>query len=334
MNAQASSGSRGQALLDRIAGRAGATGEALATVDLDPARLDLRLDEPMAKHTTLRLGGPADIWARPRDIETLATLLRRCHALDIPVTFVGSGTNLLVRDGGLRGVVVNLGKINRVWRPDPDTDPTLVEVEAGASTGRLLKQATAWELGGVEFLGGVPGSVGGGLIMNAGTYLGEFTDVVAEVRSLDLRGEFVTRDHDACGFRYRDSDLPKDEIVVWAALRMRPRPRAEIEVEVAALRKRRHEREPKKVPNNGSTFKNPEGDYAGRLIEVAGLKGTRRGGALVSPKHANWLVVDPSVEPRCTSADLLELIDFVRAEVERVHGVRLQTEVKIIGEQA
>lgn len=329
---------RGQALLDRLADRGQGAGEAtpadLAGVGIAADRIDLRLDEPMAKHTTLRLGGPADIWARPRDIETLAVLLRRCHALDVPVSFVGSGTNLLVRDGGLRGVVVNLGRINRVWRPKPDGEPTLVEVEAGASTGRLLAQATAWELGGVEFLGGVPGSVGGGLIMNAGTYLGEFTDVVAEVRSLDRRGEIVRRDHAACGFRYRDSDLPPDEIVVWAALRMRPRPRAEIEAEVAALRKRRREREPKKVPNNGSTFKNPEGDHAGRLIDVAGLKGTRRGGAMVSPKHANWLVVDPQAKPRCTAADLLELIEFVRAEVERVHGVRLQTEVKIIGEPA
>ena len=321
---------RGQQLLEHLAGTPGASD--LAGADIDPARIDLRLDEPMAKHTTLRLGGPADIWARPKDIPTLAALLRRCHACETPVTFVGSGTNLLVRDGGLRGVVVNLGRVNRVWRPHPDGDPCCVEVEAGASTGRLLAQATAWELGGVEFLGGVPGSVGGGLIMNAGTYLGEFTDVVAQVRSLDLRGEEVVRDHAACNFRYRDSDLPKSEIVVWAQLRMRPRPRAEIEQEVAALRQRRREREPKKVPNNGSTFKNPEGDYAGRLIEQAGLKGTRRGGALVSPKHANWLVVDPSVEPRCTSADLLELIAFVREEVERAHGVRLQTEVKIIGE--
>ncbi|PRP90903.1 UDP-N-acetylenolpyruvoylglucosamine reductase [Enhygromyxa salina] len=322
--------SHGQALLERLAGVTGATN--LAAIELEPDKLELRLDEAMARHTTLRLGGPADIWARPADVPTLAALLARCQALAVPVHFVGSGTNLLVRDGGLRGVVLNLGRINRVWRPDPDRSPELVEVEAGASTGRLLRQTTAWELGGVEFLGGVPGSVGGGLIMNAGTYLGEFTDVVAEVRSLDLGGAELVRDHAACGFRYRDSDLPKHEIVVGARLRLRPRPRAEIDAEVAALRKRRHEREPKKVPNNGSTFKNPTGEHAGRLIDVAGLKGARRGGAVVSPKHANWLVVDREVAPPCTAADMLELIEFVRAEVERVHGVRLETEVKIVGE--
>ncbi|HVI01425.1 MAG TPA: UDP-N-acetylmuramate dehydrogenase [Enhygromyxa sp.] len=294
--------------------------------------LELRVDEPMARHTTLRLGGPADLWARPNELASLVTLLERCHAGAVPVHFVGGGTNLLVRDGGLRGVVINLARINRVWRPDPDRQPTIVEVEAGASTGRLLAQATAWELGGVEFLGGVPGSVGGGLIMNAGTYLGEFTNVVTEVRSLDLQGRQLVRTHAECGFRYRASDLPPTEIVVGARLALRPRARAEIEVEVAGLRERRREREPAGVPNNGSTFKNPPGDYAGRLIEAAGLKGTRRGGAVVSPKHANWLVVDRAVEPACTAADMLALIDHVRAEVERVHGVRLETEVKIIGE--
>jgi UDP-N-acetylmuramate dehydrogenase len=241
---------------------------------------------------------------------------------------------LLVRDGGLRGVVINLGRINRVWRPDPDQDPTIVEVEAGASTGRLLTHATTWALGGVEFLGGVPGSVGGGLIMNAGTYLGEFTNVVTEVRSLDRSGRVILRDHAACGFRYRDSDLPKHEIVASTRLNLRPRARTEIEAEVAALRERRREREPSKVPNNGSTFKNPTGEYAGRLIEAAGLKGQRRGGAVVSPKHANWLVVDRDVAPACTAADMLELIAFVQAEVERAHGVRLETEVKIIGTPA
>jgi UDP-N-acetylmuramate dehydrogenase len=313
--------SRGRELLDRL------------QLDALAEQLELRIDEPMARHTTLRLGGPADLWARPADIPSLSDLLARCHASAVPVSFVGGGTNLLVRDGGLRGVVINLGRINRVWRPDPDRLPTVVEVEAGASTGRVLAQATAWELGGVEFLGGVPGSVGGGLIMNAGTYLGEFTNVVTEVRSLDLQGRARTRSHAECGFRYRASDLPAHEIVVGARLALHARARAEIEAEVAALRARRREREPSQVPNNGSTFKNPPGDYAGRLIEVAGLKGTRRGGAVVSPKHANWLVVDRAVEPACSAADMLALIEHVRTEVERVHGVRLETEVRIVGEE-
>ena len=300
---------------------------------LDPAlaeALDRRLDEPMAKHTTLRLGGPADLWIRPRSFEALAALLAACHAEGVPVSSVGGGTNLLVLDGGIRGVVVNLGHLNEVERLDPEGPR--IHVQAGCSTGRLLKAATSWSLGGVEFLGGVPGSVGGGLIMNAGTYLGEFTDVVVEVRSVDRQGRIRVRPHAECGFRYRDSDLPRDEIMLSALLELRPRERAEIEGDVAGLRKRRKEREPSGVPNNGSTFKNQPDVPAGKLIDVAGLKGTRRGGAVVSPKHANWLVVDKSHDPPCTSADMVALIQHVQAEVLKFHGVKLQPEVKIVGE--
>lgn len=292
--------------------------------------LEVRLDEPMSRHTTLRLGGPADVWARPGDVESLRTLLAAADAGGVPVTFVGSGTNLLVRDGGIRGVVINLGRLNRVSRPDPQGP--IVDVQAGVSTGRLLRQCLEWDLGGVEFLGGVPGSVGGGLVMNAGTYLGEFTDVVTEVRSLTRNGTPVARDHDACGFRYRASDLPPSEIVVGATLRLRARPRVDMEGDIAALRQRRAEREPKGVPNSGSTFKNPPGDHAGRLIEATGLKGTRVGGAVVSPVHANWLVVDRSRHPACTASDLLELVDLVRSSVRRAHGVELELELKVVGQ--
>lgn len=314
-----SSESRGQQLAERI-------GE----LDLPEGALKLRLDEPMARHTTLRLGGPADIWARPSSFDALSALLARTHALGIPVRSVGGGTNLLVRDGGLRGVVVNLGRLNAVTRGEGEPAP--VDVEAGCSTGRLLKHATEWSLGGVEFLGGVPGSVGGGLIMNAGTYLGEFTDVVQTVRSVRLDGTPVSRAHAECGFRYRASDLPADEIVVGATLSLSTRPREAIEADVASLRARRKAREPSAVPNNGSTFKNPPGDHAGRIIDSLGLKGTRRGGALVSPKHANWLVVDRSVEPPCTAADLIALIEHVEAQVAARAGITLEREVKIIGE--
>lgn len=292
--------------------------------------LELSADESMARHTTLRLGGPADVWARPRSLAALSALLRRAHRAGLPVCFVGAGTNLLVRDGGVRGVVVNIGKLTRVTRPEPEHAPGHLEVEAGVSTGRLLRHTLDWSLGGLEFLGGVPGSVGGGLVMNAGTYLGEFTDVVTEVRSVRRDGELVVRDHDACGFRYRASDLPPGEVVIGATLALKPRALAEIEADVGALRKRRKEREPSGVANSGSTFKNPPGDFAGRLIELAGLKGTRVGGAVVSPKHANWLVVERGAP--CTSAQLLELVERVRARVLEVHDVALELELKVIGE--
>ena len=310
---------RGQALLDALA------------LDLGPGALELRLDEPMSKHTTLRLGGPADLWARPADAAALAALLAACQRIGAPLICVGGGSNLLVRDGGIRGVVVNLGRMTAVRRPEPEG--TIVEVESGATTGRLLLAATQWELGGLEFLGGVPGSVGGGLIMNAGTYLGEFTRVVTEVRSLRRDGGLVTRAHEACGFRYRASDLPPDEVAFAATLQLWPRPRAEIEAEVAGLRQRRKEREPAGVDNNGSTFKNPPGEFAGRLIEATGLKGSRVGAAVVSPVHANWLVIERGGDrPQPRACDLLALIGRVREAVQARHGVELELEVKVVGE--
>jgi UDP-N-acetylmuramate dehydrogenase len=285
----------------------------------------VRFDEPMRRHTTLKIGGPVDAFAEPARAAEVAALARWCAAAGVPITVVGGGSNLIVRDGGIRGVVLATRRLRGLALAPPAT----IHVEAGVSTGKVLSLALHHELGGVEFLGGVPGSIGGGMIMNAGTYLGEFKDVTTRVDTVRLSdGEVIRRDRAACGFRYRGSDLPASEVVVAAELVLRPRPRAEIQAEVAALRKRRAEREPKKVASNGSTFKNPPGDFAGRLIEVAGCKGWREGDAVCSPVHANWLVNTG----RATAAELTRLIERVRAEVARVHGIQLDLEVKILGE--
>jgi UDP-N-acetylmuramate dehydrogenase len=285
----------------------------------------LAFDEPMSRHTTLRIGGPADAWFAPTKIEELLAVVVTCAARGIPMVAVGGGSNLLVRDGGIRGVAVatrNLRGLERVGEVG-------VRVEAGVSTGKLLSRATEWELGGLEFLGGVPGSVGGGLIMNAGTYLGEFVDVTTEVTSVRLAdGTIVRRPAAECGFVYRGSALPADELVVEGMLALRPRPRAEIEADVRSLRDRRREREPQRVSNAGSVFKNPPDDYAGRLIEAAGLKGTRVGGAECSPVHANWFVNQGGA----TAADMFELIRIARARVAEVHGIELELEWKVIGD--
>ena len=286
---------------------------------------DVRFDEPMRRHSTLKIGGPADALAEPRSVEALIALVRWCAQRGVPVTPVGAGSNLLVRDGGVRGVVLSTRHLRGLER----IGDTGLYVEAGVSTGKVLATALKHDLGGVEFLGGVPGSVGGGMIMNAGTYLGEFKDVTTKVTTVRLSdGELVTRDHAACGFVYRGSAIGPGEVVVSAELQLRPRPRVEQEPELAALRKRRHEREPKKVANSGSTFKNPPGDFAGRLIEACGLKGAQVGDAQVSPVHANWLVNTGAAR----AADLLALIAQVHARVLEVHGVDLQLEVKVIGE--
>lgn len=285
----------------------------------------VRFDEPMRRHTTLKIGGPADAFAEPRTAAEVSGLARWCAGEQIPLTVVGGGSNLLVRDGGVRGVVLGTGRLRGI----DFVPPTTIRVDAGVSTGKVLSLALKQELGGIEFLGGVPGSIGGGMIMNAGTYLGELKDVTAWVESVRLAdGAVVRRTNAECGFRYRASDLPPTEVVVAAELALRPRPRAEIEAEVKALRRRRAEREPKKVASNGSTFKNPPDDFAGRLIEAAGCKGWREGDAVCSPVHANWLVNTGGA----TATQLLALIGRVRDEVHRVHGLPLELEVKILGE--
>jgi UDP-N-acetylmuramate dehydrogenase len=286
---------------------------------------ELKFDEPMSRHTTLRIGGPVDAWVEPRHIEALARVRKVCAERGIAGRAFGSGSNLLVRDGGVRGVAFSLRKMTAVA-----VDGEVVSVDAGASTGKLLKIATEHDLGGVEFLGGVPGTVGGGMIMNAGTYLGEFKDVTTEVRAVDERGAIVVRDNAQCGFRYRHSDLPASDVVTGATLHLKPRPRAEIEQAVRELRDRRKSREPHGVPNAGSIFKNPPNDYAGRLIEACGLKGRRVGGAEVSPVHANWLVNADGA----TAKDFLALVEIVRAAVVQRFGIRLELEVKVVGEDA
>jgi UDP-N-acetylmuramate dehydrogenase len=294
-----------------------------ALAALAPGRV--KLDEPLARHTTLRVGGPADVLVAPGSLDELAAVLRHAAGRGLPVVAIGGGSNLLVKDGGVRGVVITTRGLRGLAR----NGEVGVRVQAGVSTGKLLASATTWELGGVEFLGGVPGSVGGGLVMNAGTYLGEFTNVTTHVRSVRIAdGAPIERDHAACGFRYRGSELPPTEIVVEADLALRPRPRAEIEAEVRGLRDRRVAREPNKVSNAGSVFKNPPGDYAGRLIEAVGLKGTRVGDAECSPVHANWFVN----HDRARAADLLALIALAREKVAQAHGVELQLEWKVIGD--
>lgn len=279
----------------------------------------------MRRHTTLKIGGPADAYVAPASVDSLIAVVRLCLDESLPITTVGGGSNLLVRDGGIRGVVLATRSLRGLER----VGDTEIEVDSGVSTGKLLSSATKWELGGLEFLGGVPGSVGGGLVMNAGTYLGEFKDVTTSVRSLRLDdGECIVRNNRECGFQYRGSALPTSEVVLSATLALEHRPGDEIKEAVAALRARRKEREPKGANNAGSVFKNPDGDYAGRLIESVGMKGTRVGGAECSPAHANWFVN----LGEATACDMLELIAEARARVKARHGVDLTLEWKCIGE--
>jgi UDP-N-acetylmuramate dehydrogenase len=286
----------------------------------------VRFDEPLSRHTTLKIGGPADAWVAPDSVRSLRAVVEYCIDQKLPMISLGGGSNLLVRDGGIRGVVLSTRTLRKIEREGE----LGIHVESGVSTGKLLSCATKWELGGLEFLGGVPGSVGGGMVMNAGTYLGEFKDVTTRVRSLRLEdGELVERSNDACQFVYRGSALPVGEIVVDVSLEMVKRPKEEIQEAVKSLRARRKEREPKGASNAGSVFKNPEGDYAGRLIESVGFKGTRVGAAECSPVHANWFVNHGGAR----ASDMVTLIERARAAVSAQHGIDLVLEWKCIGEE-
>jgi UDP-N-acetylmuramate dehydrogenase len=284
---------------------------------------EVRFDEPLRAHTTFRIGGPVDALCWPTGVAGVQRLCALAHERGWPCRALGEGSNLLVRDGGVRGLLVATSRLRRVER----VGERRVGCEAGVLTAKLLKQATAWELAGLEFLAGIPGTLGGGVILNAGTTLGELQDVTVEVTLVRPDGELQVRAAAACGFRYRGSDLG-DGIVVGALLELRPDARAAIEGRVAAQRERRAGREPKGVPSAGSFFKNPPGEFAGRLLEQAGLKGRRVGGAEVSWVHANWIVNRADA----TAADVLELMRVCQEEVAAKFGVRLEPEVHIVGE--
>lgn len=285
----------------------------------------LKLDEPLARHTTFGIGGPADFWIEPPSEAELRSALAVAHEHRVPVTIFGGGSNLLVQDGGVRGLVISTCGLRAVERL-PNAQ---VRAGAGVPTSRLVAAARDEGLGGLERLTGVPGTIGGAVIMNAGTALGEIKDIVVEVASLSLAGgELVHRPAKDCGFVYRGSSLPPDEVVVAVVLGLRPRPQSIIEAEIDSLRRRRDHHEPRGVGSAGSTFKNPPNEFAGHLIEESGLKGTKVGGAQVSPVHANWIVNTGGA----TSADVLELVERVRKTVKAKTGVPLELEIRVIGE--
>jgi UDP-N-acetylmuramate dehydrogenase len=286
----------------------------------------VRFDEPLARHTTLRVGGPADAIVWPVTAGAVAAVVRLCAAYGWPCRALGAGSNLLVRDGGVRGVLVATGELRELARDGAAG----VVAGAGVTTGKLLAAATDWELGGLELLAGVPGTVGGAVVMNAGTTLGELGAVVAEVTSVGGDGAPRRRDRAACGFAYRTSAIGADAIVTAVRFDLTPRPRAAITAAAQALRYARRGREPRGVGSAGSIFKNPPGAFAGRLIDECGLKGRRAGGAEVSPVHANWIVTHGGA----TARDVLALVAGCQDEGLRQRGVHLELEVKIVGEDA
>jgi len=282
-------------------------------------------DVPMSRHTSWHAGGPADLFFTPRDADDLSRFLQQLPA-HTPLLWIGLGSNLLVRDGGVRGAVVStqgaLGALEREGL-------TRVYAEAGVPCARIARQCVKWRIGPAEFFAGIPGTLGGALAMNAGAWGGETWNRVIEVEVLDRRGARHTRTPADYRISYRHVAGPADEWFIAARMEFEPRPDASEEV-IKELLERRKRTQPIGEWSCGSVFINPPGDHAARLIESAGLKGFRIGDAAVSEKHANFIINRGAAR----AADIESLILHVQRTVSRVHHIDLKTEVRIVGETA
>lgn len=280
--------------------------------------------EPMSRHTTFRTGGPADLLVQPK-AEQIAPILEVCRKEAIPWTVIGNGSNLLVGDGGIRGVVLEIGK----QMSDIVIEGTVITAGAGAMLSSIASRAAAAELTGMEFASGIPGSLGGAVVMNAGAYGGEMKDILQEVTVLTPEGTVQTLSVEELELSYRHSIIPeKGYLVISAILKLQQGNADEIQNIMDDLKEKRVSKQPLEYPSAGSTFKRPEGYFAGKLIQDAGLRGFRVGGAQVSEKHCGFIIN----RDQATSTDICQLMQQVSEIVYEKFGVRLEPEVKKIGE--
>lgn len=289
-------------------------------------RSEVRFNELMKLHTSFRIGGPADVFFIPADAEDLKGVLRWCSQRGIQVLVIGRGSNLLVRDGGYRGVVVHIGSAFMRFELE---DETRVRAGAGWPLVELCNKCAELGLSGLEFACGIPGSLGGAVVMNAGAYGGQMSDVVSGVWALDYQGNESFIEAQKLQFRYRGSALQDGKfVVVEARLSLRRADPQVIAVQMEQLARARAEKQPLDQPSAGSVFKRPPGHFAGKLIEQAGFKGRRIGGAQVSEKHAGFIVNLGNA----TASDVIRLIGEIQKGVYESTGVLLEPEIKIVGE--
>ena len=285
--------------------------------------LELRRDEPMARHTTFKVGGPATLMALPGTEEELLVTVRTALEEGITPLFVGNGSNLLVDDAGLDALVVKTApRVSRV-----EVRENTLRAGAGISLAQLASEAADHGLTGLEFAHGIPGSLGGAVVMNAGAYGGELCQVISQVRALDSRGQVRELAGDACDFSYRHSRFSAGGwLILSATVELASGDTAAIRGRMEELMAKRKAKQPLEYPSAGSTFKRPEGHFAAALIEGCGLKGLTVGGAQVSEKHAGFVINIGSA----TCRDILDLMDQVRERVFRETGVELEPEVKYV----
>ncbi len=286
----------------------------------------LKFSEPMNKHTTFKTGGPCDVMVVPNSVDDIRHLVMLCRLEEIPLTILGNGSNVLVRDGGVKGVVLKIFDNFCYTTIDDNT----VTAQAGALLSSIAYKAMNKSLTGLEFASGIPGTVGGGVAMNAGAYGGELKDVLSYSVYIDTDGEIIRLGNSDHEFGYRKSIFSgSDYILIESAFLLERGERAAIKARMADLNRRRREKQPLTIPNAGSIFKRPEGYYAGALIQECGLKGARFGGVCVSQKHAGFIVNDKNG----TSEDIEQLMEYVKKTVYNKIGVELTPEIKIIGEK-
>jgi UDP-N-acetylmuramate dehydrogenase len=286
-----------------------------------------RLREPLARHTSFRIGGPADVLVLPDTAAELAQVLATAGAHGLRPTLLGGGSNVLVGDGGIRGVVVKLGRgfASLAW--EPTDGGTRVRAGAAVQLGQLARAAVARGLGGLEYAEGIPGTVGGALFMNAGAYGGDVSGVTEVVEGLDRTGAAMRLAGPALAFRYRRAELPPGFVVTAVSFFLHPEPADVVRARMEAARVRRLAAQPHGSASAGSIFKNPDGDFAGRLIEVAGLKGARAGRARISERHGNFIVNEGGAR----AIDVKALMDVVQRVVWERSGVWLEPEVRLVG---
>ena len=289
------------------------------------AKDSILLDEPMSRHTTFRVGGPADFFVTPKAKEEVRDVIRICKEAGMPYYIIGNGSNLLVSDAGYRGVIVQIYKEMNEVKVEGD----LVKAQAGALLSGIAAKALGAELSGFEFASGIPGTIGGACVMNAGAYGGEMKDVLESVTVLTGEGKIIELGRNELELGYRTSVIAKKGyIVLGAVLKLERGDGEKIKTYMDELKEKRVTKQPLEYPSAGSTFKRPEGYFAGKLIQDSGLKGFTVGGAQVSEKHSGFVIN----KGNATAADVMELIRQVTAKVKEDTGVTMEPEVKQIGE--
>jgi UDP-N-acetylmuramate dehydrogenase len=292
------------------------------------AGLTVKIAEPLARYTSMKIGGPADCFIEVENDAALANLLSALSRNRENFCLLGNGSNVLISDRGVRGAVIHLaGEFKQAqWREENDTPR--VDVGAACAVAQLVRQAARKGYSGLEFAEGIPGSVGGALFMNAGAFGSEFEKVVDQVEAITPGGEPLHLARAQMTFSYRDSHLPEGTIVTRVRLRLHKQESAEVTSKVRELVGKRKSSQPSGFPNSGSMFRNPPGDYAGRLIEAAGLKGERIGQAQISERHANFIVNHGGAK----ADDVRRLMELARSEVHKQFGVELVAEVRLLGD--